>query len=77
MRFATLHYDRKESLLGIKPEEDDSDLSSFKVAKEKSRTFVISCQSFLKHCEIPYQEGSKIVRANFDDKRGMILLKIG
>jgi hypothetical protein len=76
-RFATLHFDRKETLMGIKLLDDDKDPSAFRIAKEKNRRFVISCQSFLKHCEIPYKAGSRIYRAGWDEKRGMILLKIG
>ena len=76
-RFVTLHFDRKESIMGIKPVDDDKDSSAFRISKETNRTFVISCQSFLKHCEIPYKVGSKIYRAGWDEKRGMILVKIG
>jgi hypothetical protein len=76
MRFATLYYDQKEELLGIKPETDNSDPSAFRISKEQSRTSVIYCQAFLKHCEIPYTQGSKIYRARWDDKIQMILLKI-
>jgi hypothetical protein len=76
-RFATLHYDREEQLLGIKPEKDNSDPSVFRISKEKNRTSVISCQAFLKHCGIPYHEGSKTYRVGWDEKRGMILVKVG
>lgn len=75
-RFATLHFDRKESIMGIKPLDDDSDPSAVRISKEKNRTYVISCQAFLKHCEIPYKAGSKICRAGWDEKRAMILVKI-
>jgi hypothetical protein len=75
-RFATLHYDKKEGIMGIKPLDDESDSSAVRISKEKNRTFVISCQAFLKYCAIPYQEGSKIYRATWDEKRGMVLLKI-
>ena len=75
-RFAALFYDEKESLMGIKPLDDDSDPSAVRISKEKNRTHVISCQAFLKHCEILYKEGSKIYRAGWDEKRGMILVKL-
>jgi len=77
MRLATLHYDKKEGIIGIKPLDDGSDLSAFRISKEKNRTCVISCQAFLKHCKIPYKEGSKIYRAGWDEKAKMILVKIG
>jgi hypothetical protein len=77
MRFATLHYDEKDQLLGIKPETDNRDPSACRISKEKNRTSVISCQAFLKHCQIPYTHGSKIYRARWDDKIQMILVKIG
>ena len=75
-RYVTLHFDREESLLGIRP-TDEKDQSVFRVVREKNRTYVISCQAFLKSCEIPYKAGSKIYRAGWDEKRGMILVKIG
>jgi len=62
--------------MGIKPLDDDSDPSAVRISKEKNRTYVISCQAFLKHCEIPYKAGSKICRAGWDEKRAMILVKI-
>jgi hypothetical protein len=77
MRFATLHYDRKESIMGIQPAADDSDPAVFRVVREKNGTFVISCQAFLKHCEIPCKAGSKIYRAGWDETREMILARIG
>jgi hypothetical protein len=77
MRFATLHHDEKEKILGIKPETDGSDPSAVRISKEKNRTSVISCQAFLKHCEIPYKQGSKTYRVSWDDKRKMILINIG
>ena len=76
-QFVTPHFDSKEPVIGIKPMADHSDPSAFRISKEKNRTFVISCQSFLKHCEIPYTEGSKIYRAGWDEKGKMILVKIG
>ena len=76
IRFVTLHLDPEESLLGIRPEKDDTDLSTFRISKEKNRTFVISCQPFLKHCQIPYREGSRVYRAVWDDKTKMVLVKL-
>ena len=62
--------------MGIRPVGDDSDPSAVRISKEKNRTYVISCQAFLKHCGIPYRAGSRIYRAGWDEKRGMILVKI-
>jgi hypothetical protein len=75
VRYVTLHFDREESLLGIRP-GGEKDQSVFRVVQEKTRTYVISCQAFLKSCEIPYKAGSRIYRAGWDEKRGMILVKI-
>lgn len=75
-RFVTLFFDKKESLMAIKPLDDDSDPAAVRISKEKNRTYVISCQAFLKNCAIPYKAGSKIYRAGWDEKRGMILVKI-
>ena len=63
MRFATLHYDENEKLLGIKPETDNKDPSTFKVSKEKGRTFTIGCQAFLKAAKVSYWQGSKMLKA--------------
>jgi hypothetical protein len=75
-RSALLFHDKKEGIIAIKFLDDDSDPSAVRISKEKNRTYVISCQAFLKHCEIPYKAGSKIYRAGWDEKRGMILVKI-
>ena len=77
MRFATLYYDRKEQLLGIKPEEGNRDPSVYRISKEKNRTSVISCQAFLNHYGILYKERSKVYPAEWDEKGKMILVKIG
>jgi len=45
-RFATLHFDKKEGIMGIKPLDDESDPAAVRISKEKNRTFVISCQAF-------------------------------
>jgi len=77
MRTATLYHDPKESLMGINPTKDDKDHSAFRISKEKGRVSTISCRAFLKHIGIPYKEGSKIYRAEWDEKREMILVKLG
>ena len=77
MRSATLYHDSKESLMGIKPTKDDKDPSAFRISKEKGRASTISCRAFLKHIGIPYKEGSKIYPADWDDKKLMILVKLG
>jgi hypothetical protein len=76
MRFATLHYDRKEFVVAIKPVADNSDPAAFRVVREKNRTHVISCQSFLNHYGIPYKEASKTLKPVWDDKGKMLLAKI-
>ena len=76
MRFVSLCHDQKDRLLGIKPEGDESDPSVFRISREKARTFTISCQAFLKHFEIPYRESSRVVKATWDGKAEMILIKL-
>lgn len=70
-----LYFDSGERLIGIKP-TDEKDSTAFRVSREGGRRFTVSCQSFLRSCKIVYKEGSKIYRAGFDEKRGMILFKI-
>ena len=74
--FVTLHFDPAESIMAIKPLEGNSEPSTFRIRREKNKTLVISCQAFLKHCKIPYKEGSRIYKAGFDEKQGMILVKV-
>jgi len=75
-RFVGLYFDSGGRLIGIKV-TDQKDSAGFRVVHEKGRTFTVSCQSFLRSIQIPYKEGSKIYRADWDEKRGMVLLKIG
>jgi hypothetical protein len=75
-RFFTLHFDAKAGQMGIKPVDDDKDPSTFKVSKEKGKTFVIGCQAFLKAAKIPYWQGSKVLKADWDVQKRMIILKI-
>jgi len=74
--FVALYFDRKESLIGMKP-TDEKDPSNFRVVRERGRTFTVSCQSFPHSIQIPYKEGSKIYKAAWDEKGKMILVKIG
>jgi len=76
MHFATLHYDRKESVIAIKPVADNSDPAAFRVVREKNRTYVISCQSFLNHYGIPYKDASMSFKPIWDEKSKMLLLKL-
>ena len=76
-RFFTLHFDAKAGQIGIRPVDDDKDPSAFKVSKEKGKTFVIGCQAFLKAANIPYWQGSKVLKAEWDHERKMIVLKTG
>jgi len=75
MHFATLHYDRNESVMAIKPVADNSDPAAFRVVREKNGIYVISCQSFLNHYGIPYKNASKTFNPIWDEKTKMILLK--
>jgi hypothetical protein len=75
VRFVGLYFDSEEPLIGIKP-TDEKDSTAFRVVRERGRTFTVSCQAFLKHCKIPYKEGSKIYKAGFDEKQGMILVRV-
>ncbi len=75
IRFVALYHDEDESLIGIKP-VDEKDSTTFRVVREGGGTFTISCQSFLRSMKIPYKDGSKIYKAGFDEKQGMVLVKI-
>ena len=76
-RFFTLHFDPKAGQIGIKPVDDDNEPSTFKISKEKGKTFVIGCQAFLKAAKIPYWQGSKVLKAEWDAQKGMIVIKTG
>ena len=75
-QFAILHFDREEKVIGIQPVTDRRDLSAFPITAEKGRTPTISCQPFLRHCGIAFKDGSKVYPAEWDAKRGMIILKL-
>jgi hypothetical protein len=74
--FVTLFFDQAESFIAIKPLEHNSEPSTFRIRREKSKTLVISCQSFLKHCGILYREGSKTYPVGWSEKDEMILVNI-
>lgn len=74
--YFTLHFDEKAGQMGIKPVDDDKDPSAFKTSKEKGKGFVIGCQAFLKAAKIPYWQGSKVLKAEWDEQTRMVVLKI-
>ncbi len=76
MHFATLHYDRKESVMAIKPVPDNSDPAAFRVVREKNGIYVISCQSFLNHYGISYKDASRTFKPIWDEKTKMLLLRL-
>ena len=76
MHFAILHYDRKESVMAIKPVPDNSDPAAFRVAREKNGIYVISCQSFLNHYGIPYKDASSTFKPTWDENAKMLLIKL-
>jgi hypothetical protein len=51
-RSVGLYFDSGEGLIGIKA-TDQKDSAAFRVVRERGRTFTVSCQSFLKSCQIP------------------------
>ena len=71
-RFVGLYFDKGEGLIGIKA-IDQKDPAAFRVVRERGRTFTVSCQSFLRSIKIPYKEGTKIYKAGWDEKRGMLI----
>ncbi len=75
-RCFTLHFDLKEAQIGIRPIDDDKNPSAFKISKKKGRSFIIGCQAFLKAAKIPYSQGSKVLKANWDPEKKMIVVKI-
>ena len=74
--FIALYFDTMDSIIGIKPLDNNEDPFTFKITKERGRTFTISCQSFLKHFRIPYKETSKVFKATWDEETTMILVKL-
>ena len=76
VRRVVLYYDSKEHIMGIRPTEDAKEPSAFRISVERGRTHTISCQGFLRHCKIPFKEGSRILRVGWDEKGKMMLVKI-
>jgi len=74
--YATLYYDEKEKLIGIKPTSDEKEDSAFKIFRERGSTPSFSCQSFLNAIGLAYKESSKSYPVIWDEKRGMIIVKV-
>ena len=75
-QYAILHFDSEENIIGIQPINDRKDLSAFPIAAEKNRNPNISCQAFLRHCGVPFKEGSKVYPATWDPDRDMIIVHL-
>ena len=75
--YVTLYFDKKEMIVGIKPADDATEGSVFKISREKGKTPNISCQAFLNSIGISYQEGSWLYPVTGDEKREMMIIKIG
>ena len=74
--FFTLHFDAKAGQIGIKPVDDDKHPSTFKISEKKGRSFSVGCPAFLKAAKVPYSQGSRVLKAEWDAQNGMIVLKI-
>ena len=74
--FFTLHFDAKAGQIGIKPVDDDKHPSTFRACKEKGKSLTIGCPAFLKAAKVPYSQGSRILKADWDAQQGMIVLNI-
>ncbi len=72
-----LYYDSKEHMMGIKPVEDAKEPSTVRITVERGRTHTLSTVKFLKAFNIPFREGPRILRVDWDEKGKMILAKIG
>ncbi len=74
MRFATLHYDRKELSITVKPLAEKSDSDALEVRREK-RSSIIRCPDFFDHYGIQYKERSRTFAPIWDEKGKAIVLK--
>ncbi|HPD60811.1 MAG TPA: hypothetical protein PKV48_03510 [Thermodesulfobacteriota bacterium] len=75
-KLVTLHFDKKEKLIGIKPCNNPKEDSVFKVTRERGSTPAISCQAFLTSFGIQHTEASKVYPATWDEKAGMMMVKV-
>jgi hypothetical protein len=75
-RFVEFYFDRGTREIGIKLTNDNNELDIFSIHQRRGKTPVIYCQSFLDHYGIPYRDGSKIFPAVWDEKRGMIIVRL-
>ena len=75
-KFVALFFDQEEKAIGIQPTDGKSDPSAFQISLEKGKTPTIYCGGFLRACGIPHKEGSKVYPAEWDAKRGMVILKL-
>jgi hypothetical protein len=75
-KHANLFFDKEEGAIGIQPVDNSPGTTAFAITWEKGKTLTISCQSFLRHCGIPFKEASKVFPAEWDTNRGMVVVKV-
>jgi hypothetical protein len=74
--YVTLHYDRSDSTMHIKPCGKGED-GAFDIHKEKGgRTFTVICPDFLRDFGIQFQEETRRYPATWDEKGKMIVVKL-
>jgi hypothetical protein len=75
-KHAALFFDKDEKAIGIQPVDAKPGTPAFLITREKGKTLTINCQSFLRHCGISPNEGSKGYPAEWDAKKGMVIVKL-
>jgi len=76
--YATLYSEKKEGLIGIKfAAEKEEHACKITRSKNGKGTPTISCQAFLNSMGISYREGSWLYAVTWDEKREMMIIKIG
>ena len=74
LKSVSLHFDAEQGVIGIKPTDEDP--AAFRVAREKSGTTTISCKAFLEECGIKCEGGSRVLAAEWDADKEMIVVKV-
>jgi len=75
-RFVTLHFDKENLEIGIRPTNDKNEAGIFHINQKRGKTPIIYCKSFLDRVEIRYTDEPIILAVHWDPKIGMIIARL-
>lgn len=75
-RFVTLHFDKENLEIGIRPTNDKNETGIFHINQKRGKTPVVYCKPFLDRVEIRYADEPLILAAHWDPRIGMIIARL-